>query len=766
MPADRLTAPDRRAGLGERQFVVVQFLLFFGGYAAVISWFRFVDVYHAHFADTGVLIFVHNMFRLLFIFYLFWIVQVAGAILLRLAGRLRPDRVGVLNYLAMTFFAGTGPWHVVMLAIGYAGLLNAGVMILLTAPMVALSFREFRIVAPGLRAALAQVEPDGKLFKALVVLVGVSWGTLLVVKGLYPGNGELYYEPYFSTYKAFVTHGSLQPHESWWVSIYAQGAGLFFLGMLLTDAMAPQLVTFCLLSVSGLVTCLFIRTLAPRTYWPLVGTSLFFAFFIYTPGWGEFRKLHEFNTSFVIAIVWLMVMAFVSVGQARRIWLCAAAATMTAAIIVSNYIGVFLGAVFGLLALAYVLRGERERALACFGLAGLGGVLVACTLAINYAVYGLFNGWDPSLVLLWRFADIEKVYRLGALPNVMFVYLRIVSDIAVGANIPWAGFLIRALRLEVLWPLFLGGLLIAVFSAYQRLAGRGILKRRIPDAALVLVAVLAVYVPLALFLGRSQSSFYRFSSFIVPVMIVAGIALWTMPLRDVAAQPFEWFGRPFGPIAALLLCAAMLIGKTRFDPDVLRLGAHALEYSAGIMSMDDAYAQRSVGGSVALSGGIYPGVRGAYAIVGPHMPMLSLNSEAFCLLPDCKLTTFALILIPGIEQLLWGTPDEGRALLQAAGLNYFLLSRQLGTARPLPLSDSPLFSPDNINRYLGIRWTDGTTALLTWSGPDTAPLDENWLADYRRLRRPLKGVDTRLRAMFVRLQATPHPWHPSDLPWR
>src|SRR5205807_3832258 len=117
-------------------------------------WFKYVDVYHTHFSDIGVLILLHNLFRVLFIFYLFWMIQGVGAALLRAVGHLDPDALRLGDYLALTFFAGVGPWHVVLLAIGYASLLNLPVMIILSAPAVALSFRELRRVTPRLRMSM------------------------------------------------------------------------------------------------------------------------------------------------------------------------------------------------------------------------------------------------------------------------------------------------------------------------------------------------------------------------------------------------------------------------------------------------------------------------------------------------------------------------------------------------------------------------------------------------------------------------------------
>lgn len=91
---------------------VFHFLLYFGGYVALLIWFKYVDIYHTHFSDAGSLVLLRNLFRVLFIFYLFWVVQTVGAILLRILGVADANVLGTGDYLALTFFAGTGPWHV------------------------------------------------------------------------------------------------------------------------------------------------------------------------------------------------------------------------------------------------------------------------------------------------------------------------------------------------------------------------------------------------------------------------------------------------------------------------------------------------------------------------------------------------------------------------------------------------------------------------------------------------------------------------------
>jgi len=781
-PFVHLQGPSRRAE-------VLRFILYFGGYAALVTWFKYFDVYHTHFSDAGVLVLLNNLFRVLFIFYLFWIVQTVGAILLRSLGGPQPDAVGTLDYLALTFFAGTGPWHLVLLAVGYANLLNAWVMVVLTVPVVALSFRELRLVAPGLRTVIRRFHGGSKLFKSLCTLLLFVWCALLLVKGLYPGGGQNYYNHYFPAYQAFLEHGSIWPNEVWELYFYLKGDGLFFLAMLLTDPLTQQLVVFCFLSAAGLATFLFIRRVAPNTHWPIVGVLLFFAVYIYTPSWGEFGKEHDFNTAFVVAILWMVVVALDDTVGNRQIWLAAAASAMTALVISTPnaFMGVVLGAIFGVLVLTYACMGDRRRASVCFAFAMLAGALVAGIWLLNFVTTGLFS--DFALHYFWQFTDFEKLHRTGALPLVLAM-----PRFGTATGVPLAKslqFLNFTSRLYLLWPLVLGGLLVALTSVCQRYRAGATSQRPTSSAAVVLGAIFVVFAVLTVTAGREASgSYFRFASFMVPVMIVAGCALWTasIPLRSprsVAAVP----GHPLAPVVVLAVCAVVIANKTRIDRAIVPLGANALRYAVGILSIDDAFERQSDGqpitgrrgdatiaaGALARTrtspqarvAGIYPGARGAYATVGPHTPIWSLHSDSYCMLPDCKMMNFSyFIMTPSWERLMWGTPEEGQAALRAAGLNYFLYSRELLIIDPLPLSQ--LFSPDNIARYFGILWTDGTTTLLTWAGSGTTALDEEWVADYRRAAATSRFVqhfpNAAMKTFFEQLSATPYPGRPFKPP--
>jgi hypothetical protein len=766
------------------------FFLFMGGYVILLAWFKLVDVYHTHFSTAGILLLGNTFFRLLFIFYLIWITVGAGTLLIKSEESRATPPNDTIELLLLTFFAGAGPLHVAVFAIGYASILNFTTMVLLTLPLVALSFPRARVAARALRDAFhAQKKARSRYVFIGCFFVGLAWSGLLIVKGLYPGGSPDYYVHYFPAYRAFVEHGSLWPNEVWWDYFYSKGAGLFFLGILLTDPLAPQAVIFCTCSVTGLVIFLLARRLAPGTAWPMAGVLLFFSILIYTPGWGEFSKLHEFDTLFVVGILWMTAALLETNSTPARTLITALTATQVAAIVVNLPIGVFLAMMFTLLAFIRFCVRDRRGYFICLCQASIAAALVVLIMLINYATTGLPA--DLGLPYLASFVDVEKLYRWGALPMLIFV-----SRTFSYTGVPFSGslhFLQLVLRCNLLWPMILGGFFVLLAAWTGRFAAKpkvnpAALWLRLataePAAVYVLAAALACSVLLTVTEGRGLSwSYYRFTTFTVPIVIVASIAMWAAPLRIAASSRLAALIRhPGAPIPVLALCAAAVIHATHVNRVVVPLFGNALKHALGVLSIDAAFQLQSNGmtaePSSAPSGGIayqnhnplagtYPGARGAYAAVGPGIPIWSLNRFTFCMLPDCRIMWYPFfVMTPAMDRVLWGSPEEARSLLRRAGISYFLFSRELPLMDPLPLSQ--LFSPDHIGDYLGIRWTDGITTLLTWSGADTSPLDGAWIDEYRqsvattRFLRHFPAAEA--HAIFTRLNATPHPWHSVKLP--
>ena len=124
-----------------------------------------------------------------------------------------------------------------------------------------------------------------------------------------------------------------------------------------------------------------------------------------------------------------------------------------------------------------------------------------------------------------------------------------------------------------------------------------------------------------------------------------------------------------------------------------------------------------------------------------------------------------------INQILNGSPQLARQILQNEKLNYFTFSKGGGLVDVLPYSR--LFAPQTIGDYLGIAWTNGSDFLLTWRGPGVRPLDAGFMQLYTaaqaapesplfRFRELLPAMNSTMNA----LEAAPHPWRAIPFTWR
>jgi len=763
------------------------FIIYVGVYVGTIYWFAQVDYYHRYFDRAGILVVAENAFRVAFIFYLFWIVHAAGSILLRLISAKDLSRIDALDRLALCFFAGTGVWHVTMLGLGFMNLYTVPVAIIITLPLVVLSYWNLRTTAQQLgppivtQARLLWTSTLREKARAapkiaLVIAAFGAAGTLLLVKGLYPSGGHDYFTHYFYYLQSVIDEQGLWPNDVWYHYFYSKGAGLYFLAMLLTDPLAPQLVTYCFVMAAALALFQLLRRIAPHTLWPFVGIILFLGLYIYTPGlglyrahggWGEFEKLHELTAALVIAILWMVSGVLERRGHIAMTWASAAASAIVAAIVIDVTIGVYLGAVFALLAVLHLVIRRLTGAVICLAFATVAGATVIAIFLINYATTGLAS--DQAILVFWPLANLEKMYQIGELPEMILMHwgytgLR-ANRLPLSLNV--LVFYLISLRLYLLLPLFGTG---AVAALAAIMLGRAQFRARTP--MYVLAVALLVFSAICIVEGRAQTiSFFRYSSFVFPIVIAAGVALWTIPRgawRYATLSPPYYALAPLAALAACLMAASIVYPIGRFSAAL----TNACRFAVGRYSFDTAYTTQSPWPGRLPWGGIYPGARGAYQTVGPHVRIRSMHIHSYCMLPDCRIETYpAFLLSPNWDRLMFGSPEDGRAALQSAGINYFLFSREL--AKNLTLADalplSPLFAPDNIGRYLGIRWTDGTTALLTWLGPNTVPLDEGWLTDYRRAVENSPTIRSfpyaAMKSIYERLRATPHPWTSFKLPW-
>jgi hypothetical protein len=235
---------------GQRSKIGLKSCIFTLPFILTLAYFCSVDVYDWGFFVAGTTG-AYNVFRTIFTVYLLGIICVPGAMALAaIGGAAAFAALSPLARLAASFFCGAALWHGLLLILGFLDLYIYPIAVALGILTVALTpaclgTTAFELLR-GARNALR--DQSWIVASANVVLASAALAAaflLLIVKGLYPAGGHDYFNHYHQYYETVLrTHG-IWPNEVWFQFFYSKGMGLFFLSMLLTDPLAPSIVTFC-----------------------------------------------------------------------------------------------------------------------------------------------------------------------------------------------------------------------------------------------------------------------------------------------------------------------------------------------------------------------------------------------------------------------------------------------------------------------------------------------------------------------------------------
>ena len=715
------------------------------GFIGIVLWFDEVDFYHRHFFDTGALVVADNAMRIVFVGVFSWLIYAPGAAIAALLttpgerAALFPAERAVLG-----FGIGVGIWHCVMLILGVLGLYYRPVMAGLCFVIIVASSRHFaRITVAGYRALIERLtklrQHRASPQEVGAILIGAVAAWLLLRRGLYPGGGNDYFSHYFYYYLEVLKNHSVAPNDVWYHYYQSKGSGLVFLGMLLTDPEATALTTFpCVIFAAVAVATLAAR-MAPCSLWPGAAALIYLLYYLLSfngVGEGEFQKDHEQVAAFVVLTAWALCMECCFPPRPFRVM---AAASAIAAAIITQAIGVVLGAFVGLLCVWSILR---RRWSDMWNYIVIGAAITGTVLAIfvfNYLQTGLATD-QPLDPMLWL-TDTSRLDRWGVIPQVIAESW--VRD-NYRASVPPFGWgvlkeLAQFTRLDTLWPLLAVPAaaiaifrMVDVFSAAKHVPSRDAAAASFAFTTVGrLVALISLFIAVALTAGRAQYySFFRLSIFFVPLLDLLAVAgcLWVLNWRlGRWRDPWVW---TMLPAVLLLAVVGSWQGKYHWSRRVPEETADALRFLSGRFSLADAYAHLHSGYLVSA---INPAALAAARQLPPGTPIWSTNVEAFCMAPGCLIEDVFNFKMSGrLDEILGGDPELAKRRLQEAGLNYFLFMKDYRLMDLLPFSR--LFAPETIGRYLGVKWNDGSTFLLTWTGADTTPIGPDFLEAYKRLR--------------------------------
>lgn len=728
--------------------------LFVGGFVLTIGFFSVVDVYDEHFFQSSYSA-IYNAFRALFAAYFFWLVYIVGHQTLSFVAKDSLGSVKLHERLALGFFVGAAALTVIMLVLGYLYLYWRVVAWLIAVPIIAVSYRHFRLTVHEARSSIAQHLREGSAIERTLSIVMalaamLAGASLLLVKGLYPQGGHDYYQHYSHFYAAVIDNHSIWPNLFWYQYYLSKGMGVTFLGMLLTDALAPSLVTYCFVIATALALYGLVRAFCSHTLWPWLAIVLYLALNVHTlgtgayfgnGGWGHFQKPHEINSPLMFAVLWMSVNMVRSADDLCRVWWFSAAACAFVVAYVLLVSPAIVG-LFAVLSALYFFANNRDVSRLFLGIAVSTGVGLASLLALNYLTTGAPADVAPNI--LWPIVDLRRLSDEGMLfdfVNIAVIRARgVVEGSALTDNFDLLEYIRNVVRFDML-GILIGAALAGwlTFMIYRdvvlRRSARHVVTIDVPSrqAGSVIAAFFAAAAIFAFTAGMLESvSYVRISSFVFPLMIaIAAIAGQIITVMVGQSRRLRILAATMAPI--LLMTVVLMQVYEQRKTTLLAVVHNALRFADGRYSIFDAYKDQS-GWPVLNRTAIHSGMYEAWKKVGPGKRIWSFNINSYCMLPGCHYESLlASSMSKHREEILFGSAESAQQILRDEGLDYFFISTRL------PIQDvlqcTPLFSPDTMQNYLEVVWTDGRDVLLTWKGQGEGPSPE-WREKYRNAVAP------------------------------
>ena len=627
---------------------VLSFGLFVLPYLAMLYFFSEVDVYNNHFFDAGYS-FVYNLFRCVFVFYFFWTMYSTGIFAVYTLDPHFSDRSTFAERIALGYFICAVLWQMLFLVLGYLSLYTRPVAVIVFSPFVFSSYLTAKTTRLYLADFLFASWKTHNIFFKMGAITFAASGTailaiLLLVKGLYPAGGHDYWQHYFYYLTAALKNHGIWPNNVWLHYFYMKGVGWYFLGMLITDPLAPSLITYCFVIAAAFALFATIAGCRAGTLWPWA--SIFVFVFLYidnTPAhyiantvdaWGEFEKPHEINATFLVAIVWISASILRDGADIRWPLVWGAALCCIGITYVEQPSGLLVGCYLLLQFLYAALLKRRRAATVFFTLGCVTASAFASVLVINYLTTGI--PMDELLTQAWPVVDLSRVERLGWLYDVLladFTHSYYAAGYGFSRNL--VAFLVDIFRLELLAPFIFyktGVILLTAVSATLLLIGRSGEAKCWSTAEALFVFVVTTFI-FTIGVGQFQDiSFFRYTSFTFPLLIGLAAVVWLACSSLVRNYVLRLGLEQLAPImAASLTVFTFWSGNGKALANIV---SNAGRFAGSGYSIADAYAHQEGWSGRMRFGAIYPGALGAWKIIGPDVRFWSLNIHAYCMAPQ------------------------------------------------------------------------------------------------------------------------------------
>ena len=398
-------------------------------YLILLFYFSKIDVYHQYFFSNGPIVLSYHLVRIFYMLSLAWLCYATGYFVLRLIIKDEQHAEITLDNTIVIFFIGLSVWQIVLLPMGFAGLYQRNLMVLITAVVFISSLPRLNQCIHSLVSNQKAINKGGLLILFLPILL------FLMAKGLYPSGGHDYYTHYFSYYRDIVESGSILQGRNWYHFYYDKGLGLYFLSMLLTDPLAPQLVTTMMTFASAGIVFSLVRQSTNWRLLPWIAVAFYFSFLIYTPGpgysmretgWNELEKTHESATVVLFFIIWATIR--LAQNKEFRFWGAALIFGSMALAIMSAATSMFAVAYLVASFIGFIIYKKLSAAkYVAISLVSL-GILISLLLLSNYFLTGLPD--EQQALLFWKVINFDKVNEWGGLFQIINLHNGRISQAA------------------------------------------------------------------------------------------------------------------------------------------------------------------------------------------------------------------------------------------------------------------------------------------------------------------------------------------------
>jgi len=713
------------------------FFAFIALFLGVLGYFNLGDTYHRHFFQASAKAYLpYYLCRCLLLAYLTWFLCFVGrCIIYRLDRSGTAFSLGLVESLLLAFFVGAAAVSFAIFGLGFLNLYYKWLAALIVGIVLALSYSDFFVLA---RRAWNETKLTFWNDRNPLRL-GVCWtmtaiflasaGLLLVAKGLFPGGGGDYYTHYFGYFKQVVQSHGLWPNDVWYHFYISKGNTIVFLGILLSDALAPEIITFGFVLASALALGCLIQRFTTSFAWPLAGMTAFLCALVYTPAdhfypeWGLFQKHHEFTLSLLSSVTWLMVImpraADPSTERAWKIALCLLVGHLV--LFAPTTTPLVIGALAINWTVSRLITRQRLVARCCFWGCAAAATVFISLMALNYAVTGMaeITPFRP----FWKFANQERfsqqvspylmvLLEQGSLPS-MGDFTSV--DLSGTTVIEYYWRLLRLFAAANFFPWRIIFLSLAAIISIQLLRGRrtsiGFWNAAAPIGGLLITALLLTRIV------NQPVSTYRYYSFLLFYVVAGAVLTWCWSFQLLPSR------RLVGATGYILPC---LIGFIILRQSWYSMPSserhHIARFATCRLSLAEGYQTHQNGVTMSI------------VDMRDHMPpgarLYGFNCNNYCMAPGCDYESFvSYSLGKNWHVIMFEPANVAREELQRQGLNYFAIEPDNLVIDILQYS--PLFQWDQIEHNLEVAWTDGDSYLLTWPGPNTTPIPCEFLGRYR-----------------------------------